>query len=86
MEGEDPGENWFWLENSTEETWALMRFGGKLNTTLLFEHGGHQKASTLWVALILLGRLFCERLALGRTVKSFAKYHRKEVMRSLVKI
>ena len=24
MEGEDPGENWFQLENSTEETRALM--------------------------------------------------------------
>ena len=63
-----------------------MRLEGELNATLLFEHGGHQPASMLWVARILLNRLFCERLALGRTVKVFAKHYRKEVMRSLVKI
>ena len=41
---------------------------------------------TLWVARILLGRLFHERLALGRTVRVFAKHYRKEVMHRLVKI
>lgn len=65
MEGEDPSENWFQLENSTEETRELMRLEGKLNATLLFEHGRHQPASMLWVARILLSCLFWERLALG---------------------
>ena len=63
-----------------------MWLEGELNVSLLFEHGGLQPASTLWVAHILLGRLFPERLALGRTVKAFAKHYHKEVMRSLVKI
>lgn len=86
MEGEDPGENWFRLENSVEETWALMRLEGELNDTLMFEHGGRQPVSMLWAAHILLGRLFRERLALGGTVKAFSKHYREEVMRNLVKI
>ena len=40
----------------------------------------------LWVACILLGFLFHERLALGWTVKFFAKHYLKESMRSLVKL
>lgn len=74
MEGGDLGENWFQLENSIEETWVLMRLEGELNATLLFEHGGRQPPSTLWVAHILLERLFWERLSLGRTVKEIAKH------------
>ena len=46
-EGEDPGENWFRLENSVEETRVLMRLEGELNATLMFKHGGRQLASTL---------------------------------------
>ena len=42
--------------------------------------------SMLWVARILLGHLFKERLALDWIVKAFAKHYRKEVMHSLVKI
>ena len=79
-------ENWFRMENSSEESQSLMRLEGELNATLLFEHGGLQQASTLWVARILLGQLFRERLPLGRTVKAFAKHYQKEVMCSLVKI
>ena len=63
-----------------------MRLEGELNSTLLFEHGGRQPTSTLWVSHILLGRLLRERLALGQTVKVFSKHYCKEVMRSLVKI
>ena len=86
LEGEDPGENWFRLENYSEETRVLMRLEGELNATLMFEHGGREPASMLWVAHILLGRLFCERTALGRIVKDFTKHYRKEVVHSLVKI
>ena len=63
-----------------------MHLEGELNATLLFEHGGCRPTSTLWVAHILLGRLFLERIALVWTVKAFAKHYRKEVMCSLVKI
>ena len=69
-----------------EETRVLMPLEGELNATLLFEHGGHQPTSLLWIARIRLDRLFRERVALGRTVKVFAKHYRKEVMRGLVKI
>ena len=57
-----------------------------METTLLFEHGGSCRASPLWVTRILLGRLFRERLSLGRVVKSFAKFQRREMMRGLVKL
>ena len=63
-----------------------MRLEGDLNATLLFEHNRRQLMSSLWIAYILLGRLFRERLALVRTVKAFSKHYSKEVMRSLVKI
>ena len=63
-----------------------MRLEGELNATLLFEHGGCQSESPLWIAHILLNRLFRERLALGRTVKVFAKHYHKEIMRGLMKI
>lgn len=63
-----------------------MHLEGELNTTLMFKHGGHQLASTLWVEHILLNRLPCERLALGQTMKAFTKHYQKKVMRSLVKI
>lgn len=33
----------------------------------------------------MLGRLFREQLALVHVVKTFAKFHRREIMRSLVK-
>ena len=75
--GDDPMENWFRMENSSGESQSLMRLEGELNATLLFEHGGLEQASTLWVARIFLGQLFCERLALGRTVKAFAKHYWK---------
>ena len=63
-----------------------MRMQGELNATLLFEYGGRQPARMLWVAHILLGFLFRERLALGWTVKSFTKHYQKESMRSLEKL
>ena len=86
IEGEDPCKNWFRMENLAEETQALMRLEGKLKATLLFEHGKRQPTSILLVSCILLGRMFRERLALGRTMKAFAKHYHKEVMRSLVNI
>ena len=63
-----------------------MHLEGELNVTLLFKHGGHQLASPLWISHILLVHLFSERVALGQTVKVFAKHYQKEVMCGLVKI
>ena len=86
IEGEDPGETWFRMENSTEEAPALTHLEGELSSTLLFEHGGRQTANSLWVVCILLGCLFQERLALGRTVEAFAKHYQREAMHNLVKL
>lgn len=86
IEGEDPVETWFRMENSTEEARALTHLEGELSCTLLFEHGGRQTTSSLWVVHILLGRLFWERLSLGRIVEAFAKHCQREAMCSLVKL
>ena len=57
-----------------------------LNSALLFEHGGSQRASQLWITRILLGRLSQERKALGKAVEVFAKLQRRDIMRSMVKL
>lgn len=84
--GEDPGERWLSLENLSAEIHSLTHLEGELNSSLLFEHGGRQRASPLWVVCILLSRLFREWLALGRAVEVFVKYQRWEAMRSMVKL
>lgn len=57
-----------------------------MEATMMFEHRGSRRASQLWVTRILFGRLFQERLSLGRAVKSFTKFQRREIMRGLVKL
>lgn len=81
-----PGERWFTMENYSAERRALFRIEKELEATLLFEHGGEYRASPHWVTPILLGRLFHERLSLGRAIKSFAKFQHREMMRGLVKL
>ena len=81
-----PSERWFTMENSPAERRALSRLEKELEATLLFEHGGEYRASPHWVTRILLGRLFQERLSLGREVKSYAKFQCREMMRGLVKL
>ena len=81
-----PGEQWFTMENSSAECRALSRLEKELEATLLFEHAGEHRANPLWVTRILLGRLFRERLSLGREVKSHAKIQCREMMHKLVKL
>ena len=80
------GEHWFNMETMLAERRALFRLEQQMDATLMFEHGRRQKASQLWVTCILLGRLFWEWLALGRAVKAFVKFQRREIMRGLVKV
>lgn len=80
------GERWFNLETSSSERRALFRLEREMEATLMFEHGESRRASQLWVTRILLGWLFRERLSLGRAVKSYAKFQRREMMRELVKL
>jgi hypothetical protein len=84
--GKDLGERWFGMENTSAEAHSLMRLEGELNSSLLFEHGGSQRASPLWVVCILLEHLFREWLDLGWVVELFMKHHRREAMRSMVKL
>jgi hypothetical protein len=76
-----PGECWFTMETSSEECQALFRLEKEMEMTPLFKHKGSYRASPLWVTRILLGRLFKERLSLGRAVKSFARFQCREMMR-----
>lgn len=80
------GERRFTMETSLVERLALFRLEKELEATLLFEHGGDYRANPLWVTQILLGRLFHERLSLGRAIKSFAKFQCREMMRGLLKL
>lgn len=64
----------------------MFQLEWEMDATLMFEHGGWQQASPLWVTQILLGYIFREQLALGHAVKAFAKFQRREIMQSLVKI
>ena len=84
------GEAWFKNENSTAERKSLMRLERELEAALSFEHGdredGGPRVHPIWITCILLGRLFQERQALGKAVKLYACFQRREFMRSLVKI
>ena len=57
-----------------------------LNSALLFEHGGGQRASQLWITHILFERLSRERTALGKAMEVFAKLQRRDIMCSMVKL
>ena len=83
---EDPGERWFRQENSRAEIRTLTHREDDLNFALLFEHGGNQRASQLWITRIMLGHLSRERTALGKVVEVFAKLQRRDIMRSMVKL
>ena len=84
--GKDLGKRWFSLEHSPSEICSLTRLKREMNSSLLFEHGGEQRANPLWVVCILLGHLFCKRVFLGWAMEVFMKNHRREAMRSMVKL
>lgn len=83
---EDPEERWFRQDNSRAEICTLTHLEGDLNLALLFEHGGGQRASQLWITRILMGRLSGERTTMGKTMEVFAKLQRRDIMRSMVKL
>ena len=88
-EEDDQGEQWFKRENSQAEQWSLFRLERELEAMLRFEHGdgsgGGPKASQLWVTRVLLGRFFREQQALGRAMKMYTRFQRREIMRCMVK-
>ena len=71
---EDPGEWWLCQENSRVEICTLSRLEDDLNSALLFEHGGGQRASELWLTRILLGCLSWERTTLGKVVEVMVQF------------
>ena len=68
----------------------MLRLERELETALAFEHSDGEdsglKIQPVWITCILLGRLFRERKALGKAVKQFTRFQRREFMHSLVKI
>ena len=83
---EDPGERWFRQENTRVDIRILACMEDDLNPALLFEHGGSQWASQLWITRILLGRLSWERKTLGKAMEFFAKLQRRDIMHNMVKL
>ena len=83
---EDPGERWFRQENSRAKIRTLTCLEGDLNSALLFEHGGGQRANQLLITCILLGRLSRERTALGKAMEVFATLQQRDIMQSMVKL
>lgn len=84
------GENWFKSENSLSERRTMMRLERELEAALWFEHEdddyGGLRSNPIWITRILLGRLFRERQVLGKAVKLFARFQRREIMPCMVKI
>ena len=68
----------------------MLRLERELETALAFEHSDGEdnslKIQPVWTMRILLGRLFRERKVLGKAVKQFTRFQRREFMHSLVKI
>lgn len=83
---EEPRERWFWKENTRAEIRILARMEDDLNFVLLFEHGGSQWESQLWITRILLNKLSQERKTLGKVVEVFAKLQRRDIMHNMVKL
>lgn len=47
--GENSGERWYNLKNSSVERRSLFRLERELDASLRFEQGGGQNASPLWL-------------------------------------
>ena len=73
-------------KNLTVERRTLSHLECELDVAFRFEQGGGQGTSPVWVTRILLGRLLRERMALGRAIKMFAKFQRREIMHCMVKL
>lgn len=80
------GERWYNMENSAAERRSLSRLEQELDAAFRFEQGGGQGSSPVWLTQILLGRLLRERLVLGRAIKMFTKFQRREIMCCMVKL
>ena len=67
-----------------------MRLERELEAALHFEHGDKDdrglRYNPIWITRILPVFLFRERQVLGMAVKLFDHFHRKEIMRCMVKI
>ena len=86
----DPGETWFRNESITTKRKYLSWLERELEAALSFEHGdreeGGPRVHPIWITRILLGQLYQERQALGKAVKVYMRFQRREFMRSLVKM
>lgn len=79
-------ENCFHAENTASDHRILASLEQELQVAFRFEDGNGRPLNSVWVVCILLGRLLCERTMLGRVIKQFAKFERREIMRGMVKL
>ena len=79
-------KNCFNAENLATERRILTSLERELQVAFRFEDGNERLVNSVWVVRILLGRLLRECTALGRSIKQFAKFHRRKIMRGMVKL
>ena len=79
-------ESYYNMKNTATDRRILAHLEKELQVAFCFEDGNGRPVNYLWVVHILLGRLFHERTALGRAIKQFAKFQRREILRGMVKL
>lgn len=57
-----------------------------MQAVLSFAGGGEESDNSPWIVRILMGRMIRERSAIGKVVKSLAKFQRREIKQGLVKL
>lgn len=78
-------ESYFTIENFAADRQVIANLEKELQAAFNFMDGGDEMDNTIWIDRILLGRLIQERTAIGRVIKSIAKFQRREIMHGLVK-
>lgn len=79
-------ENCFNAETTAIDLSILTSLERELQATFRFEDGNGRLVNLLWEVRILLGILLLERTTLGRAIKQFAKFQRREIMCGMVKL
>lgn len=79
-------ENSFAAKNSVEERRTMANLEKTMQAALSFASGGEEPDNSPWIVHILLGRMIRERTAIGRAIKSLAKFQHREIMCGLVKL
>ena len=78
-------ENCYSAKNSTAERRVITNLEKEIQVAFNFAIRGEEQDNAIWIDRILLGRMIQERTAIGRAIKSLAKFQCCKTMRELVK-